>query len=145
MKLLLFVLLALGGCQKPGDLASTTMPIGNQSFTLEIADQPRQRETGLMHRPSMPADHGMIFVFPDDQPRSFWMKNTHIPLDILFIAFDGTIVQIDQMQPVTGTAQTYRLARYVIELNLGAVEKTGVKPGDKLEIPPAVKALRPGE
>ena len=52
------------------------MPIGNKTFTLEIADTSQKREIGLMFRDSMPADHGMIFVFSDEAPRGFWMRNT---------------------------------------------------------------------
>ncbi len=139
----LFIGLCLGGCDAASsDLPTTRMQIGQAMFTLEIAADPDQRATGLMHRESMPDDHGMIFVFPDDQGRRFWMKNTKIPLDILFIRSDGQVVSIQQMEPDTGEAQTSRLVRYAIELNQGAARRAGVKEGDVLELPREVRELR---
>src|SRR5437667_1419898 len=89
----LLMLSAVVGCDSsasapssaPAPLRTTTMQIGSQTFTLEVADTDSTREFGLMKRDSMPADHGMIFVFSRDEPRGFWMKNTRFPLDILFI------------------------------------------------------------
>src|SRR5688572_15725267 len=61
-------------------LRTVTMRLGNQDFTLEVADTPDRQRDGLMFRKNMPADHGMIFVFPTERPLSFWMRNTYIPL-----------------------------------------------------------------
>ena len=74
------------------------MPIGKKTFTLEIADTDATQQKGLMFRDSMPENHGMIFVFGNEIVRNFWMKNTRIPLDIIYIASDGTIVSIKTMQ-----------------------------------------------
>src|SRR5688500_17973630 len=75
------------GCRrKPAsDLATIRMKLGNETFTLEVADTEAARQYGLMHRDSMPSDHGMLFVFPVEQRLGFWMKNTRIPLDIIFV------------------------------------------------------------
>jgi len=122
--------------QDPNALPATRMQIGREKFTLEIARRPAQRERGLMFRKSMPADHGMIFTFPDEEERSFWMKNTEIPLDILFLRADGTVVSVHQMRPfaLTGVPSNGP-AKYAIELNEGTAARVGVKAGDRLQIP----------
>jgi uncharacterized membrane protein (UPF0127 family) len=124
----------------PSPLPTTTMRIGNKTFTLEIANKNEDRFRGLMYRDAMPADHGMIFVFPDVAPRSFWMKNTRIPLDILYLDENGTVVSIHQMQPyvLTGT-HSDAPAKYAIELNAGAAAAAGVHASDHLSIPPEAK------
>ncbi len=140
----LLVLASLIGCDSsasapstaPAALRTTTMQIGSQNFTLEVADTDSNREFGLMKRDSMPGDHGMIFVFSSDQPRGFWMKNTRIPLDIIFVRSDGTVVSIHTMRAYDLTPTNSKgAARYAIELNAGAATQAGVKPGDKLHIP----------
>jgi uncharacterized protein len=143
MVLLLIVLVASACNDKPqSNLPTTRMQIGSQTFTLEIADEPLERETGLMRRDSMPAHHGMIFIFPNEAAeRTFWMKNTRIPLDILFVNRDGRIVTIGQMEPYIGEARTNQPSKYAIELNLGAAQKAGVKEGDVLQLPTEITSL----
>jgi uncharacterized membrane protein (UPF0127 family) len=140
----LLLLGALIGCDSsasapstaPATLRTTSVPIGSQTFTLEVADNNSTREHGLMQRDSMPADHGMIFVFSRDEPRGFWMKNTRFPLDILFVRSDGTIVSIHTMRAYDLTAtNSAGPAKFAIELNQGAAARAGVKAGDKLQIP----------
>src|SRR5438477_523722 len=65
------------------DASTVEVKLGKTPFHLEVADTPKKQQLGLMHRKSMPADHGMLFVFPDEGERNFWMKNTHIPLEII--------------------------------------------------------------
>ena len=136
---LLPLLLVIVGCDAPPTqqtLRTTKMQIGSKAFTLEVADKDRTREFGLMKRDSMPADHGMIFVFSGDEPRSFWMKNTRIPLDIAYVRADGTIVSMHQMRAYDLTPTPAKgPAKYAIELNAGMLSTTGVREGDKLEIP----------
>ena len=118
------------------NLPTTTMRLGSEQFTLEVADEDKEREVGLMNRRSMPADHGMIFVFPQESRLSFYMKNTLIPLDILYLDADGDVVDIRQMQPLDLSSVPSRApAKYAIELNLGTAARLGLKPGDHLEIP----------
>jgi uncharacterized membrane protein (UPF0127 family) len=143
------VLVALpsNGCQRGAGAANDAPPlpsvpvrIGQQTFTLEVADDDSERQRGLMHRQSMPADHGMIFVFPNDAERQFWMKNTLIPLDILYLDADGKVVSIRQLKPLDETGvRSWFPARYAIELNEGAAKKAGVKIGHVVNIPPVAK------
>jgi len=108
--------------------------VGGVPISVEIADTPALRETGLMHRDSLPADHGMLFVYADEQMRSFWMRNTKIPLDIAFIDRNGSIVNIEQMEAQTdeNTISTAP-AMYALEMSLGWFEANGVGIGDRLE------------
>ncbi len=138
------LLLLLIGCNDapPGNLPTARVQIGQKSFLLEIAADPDSRQTGLMHRKSMPDDHGMIFIFPREQEMHFWMENTLIPLDILFLDTAGEIVATATMQPTTGTADTSRLTKYAIELNKGMTTKAAVKKGDVIRLPAEIKSLR---
>lgn len=122
-------------------LPEITLRLGEQDFTLEIADTPQTRQIGLMHRDSMPADHGMIFVFGEEEVLGFWMRNTRIPLDIVFINAVRQVVSIKQMKPydLTSTSSD-KPALYAIELNAGAAARAKVKVGDRVPIPDDLKA-----
>jgi hypothetical protein len=135
--------LLLAGCR---DAAPTTglptvpVKVGQQTYLLEVANDDGERQTGLMHRDAMPPDRGMLFVFPDDQVRGFWMKNTRIPLDILFLDAGGTIVSIRQLKPFDeSSVSSWFPARFAIELNEGAAEQAGAKVGHVVNLPPAVR------
>ncbi len=119
---------------------TVAMGIGVETFNLEIADTDEEQQHGLMNRRYMPPDHGMVFVFEEEDQQSFWMKNTFIPLDILYLDASGTVVSIKQMKPhdETGVASD-RPAMYAVELNRGAALRAGVKVGDQLEIPATVR------
>jgi len=124
-------------------LPETTMTIGHKTFTLEIAASDAAHETGLMNRDSMPSDHGMIFVFTGESPRTFWMKHTRIPLDILYVDATGKVVSVHQMKPFDLSPVASRgAARYAIELNEGAATAAGVKDGDQLSLPPDVTGAK---
>jgi uncharacterized protein len=159
--LVLLALVLAGGCaDKPhpttqpeqagqSGLPTTSMRIGLQTFDLEIARTPDELQTGLMNRNSMPADHGMIFVFSAPQELHFWMKNTRIPLDIIFLDSGGGVVSIHHMKALDTTTDTASggLSQYAIELNLDATDAAGVEPGDQLVLPPAIRpkpATQPG-
>ena len=102
-------------------LPTTPMKIGDKTFTLEIAATQDSREFGLMRRDSMPADHGMIFVFQTPQQLPFWMKNTRIPLDIIYIDANGKVDSVKQMQPYVETpVSSEGVVKWAIELNQGA-------------------------
>lgn len=127
------------------DLQTATVKIGSKSFTLEIADTDAAQETGLMNRDAMPADHGMIFIFDRESPRSFWMKNTRLPLDILYLDAAGTVVSVGHMVPFDmADTPSGGPAMYAVELNAGAAEKAGVKAGDRIDLGP-VKAATSGK
>ena len=117
-------------------LPTTRVSIGSQSFNLEIAYRPEDQETGLMNRKSMADDHGMIFVFPAERNLTFWMKNTLIPLDIIYADRGGRVVSVKQMKPLDETGvPSDGPVMYAIELNAGAAARVGVKAGDQLAIP----------
>lgn len=112
------------------------MKVGSETFTLEVADTPQKQQLGLMHRKSMPPDRGMLFVFDDERERSFWMKNTHIPLDIIYVDAEGKVVSIKPMEPLDETSvPSDGPAKYAVELNRGAARRVGVAPGEVLAIP----------
>lgn len=100
-------------------------------FSIEIADTPSEQEKGLMFRTSMAPDHGMLFEFPTIAPISFWMKDTLIPLDIIFIEADGKIVKVHANATPKSLAQIASDApvRAVLELNGGRAAELGIGPG----------------
>jgi uncharacterized membrane protein (UPF0127 family) len=141
--LLLVALALLGGCEPKSvsGLATVPMEIGNKTFTLEVADRTDSRTYGLMRRDSMPADHGMIFVFDKEEPRGFWMQNTRIPLDIIFLDSGGRVVSVKQMKPYDlSSTPSDGPAQYAIELNKDAAGSAGVKAGMTLKIPPGLSS-----
>ncbi len=110
-----------------------------QRFTVELAETSEEQSLGLMFRDSLADDHGMLFVFPGESRRSFWMKNTRIPLDILYFDAELRLVSVAAdarpcrtprcpNYPSTGPAQ------YVLELNAGKASELGVRPGDELAL-----------
>lgn len=116
-----------------------SVEIAGQAYSIEIAEDNATREHGLMDRTQMAADHGMLFVFQDDAPRAFWMKNTKIALDMLFFDADRRLLSVQHnVPPCTADPCTpYSSgapARYVLELNGGAAAKAGLSPGDEMQI-----------
>ena len=107
------------------------------SFTVKLAETEVQRRHGLMFTPYLPKQQGMLFVFETDAPRQFWMKNTQIPLDMLFFASDGRLVNIvHSAVPFSLTARNSAgPARYVLELNGGIARKIGIRPDAQLVLP----------
>ena len=120
-----------------------TMEIGGKPFTLEVAANEADRQRGLMYRKSLPEDRGMLFVFPEQRPLSFWMRNTLIPLDIIYLDRFGKVVSVSQMKPLdeTGVPSGWP-AKYAVELNEGMAKRLGVKAGDVLKIPAEARETR---
>lgn len=109
---------------------------GQQSFSIEIADEPQEHQRGLMFRQSMPEGRGMLFVFPQENWRGFWMQNTPLPLDLLFIGADGTVRAIEQGTPFsTASISPDVPAQFVLELVAGTAQKSGIQIGDRLRHP----------
>ena len=110
----------------------TTIP-----FTIEVATTPAQQEHGLMFRTSLDEHAGMLFIFPSDQDISMWMKNTLIPLDMLFVKSDGTIAHIahDAVPQSEAIISSGGLVRDVVELKGGAAARLGIHEGDKITSP----------
>jgi uncharacterized protein len=112
-----------------------SVTLRGHTFSVELAATPEEQEHGLMDRRSMAADHGMLFAFPDAEPRTFWMKDTLIPLDMLFFDEAHRLVTIRANVPPckADPCPTYASsapARYVLELNAGAAAKLGLHKGD---------------
>ena len=107
---------------------------GNVVFMAEIADTNEERARGLMFRESLKPDHGMLFLFPAAQQNSFWMKNTLIPLDLLFIREDFTVLGIvENAQPRTTVRQSVPGAsQFVLEINGGFSAKHGIRAGQRV-------------
>jgi hypothetical protein len=110
---------------------------GAHRFTIELATSPEERARGLMYRQELAADAGMLFLYAADQQITMWMKNTLIPLDMLFIAGDGRILNIAQ-RTIPGSLAAIPSdgpARGVLEVNGGTAARLGIKPGDKVVYP----------
>ncbi|MBI2132607.1 MAG: DUF192 domain-containing protein [Candidatus Tectomicrobia bacterium] len=105
----------------------------------EIAETPRAREIGLMHRASLPEEAGMLFIYPEEQALSFWMKDTRIPLSIAFISAQGVITEILDMDPPRPgepprTHTSRGLNRYALEVNQGWFRRKGIEPGARVRV-----------
>lgn len=120
----------------PGELVIET-PGGSHRFTIELAATPGERSRGLMYRQHMQADHGMLFDFQTEQPVAFWMKNTPLPLDMLFIDGNGTVLQIAaDTEPYSETPiPSEQPIRAVLEVNAGVARKLGIAPGAMVHHP----------
>lgn len=121
------------------DRGSLTIKSGDKlhKFSIEIALTPRQQAQGLMFRRHLDGDAGMLFVYSRPAPISMWMKNTHIPLDMLFIGSDGKIAKIaERTVPMSETViAPDGPVRGVLELNAGTASRLGLKPGDQVMSP----------
>ena len=117
----------------PAWAETMTLHIGQHRIQAEIARTPQSHERGLMQREQLCKDCGMLFVFPKAGRLSFWMKNTPLPLSIAFIAADGAIINIEEMQPnTTDTHSAQGDALYALEMNKSWFAKNGVKPGHRV-------------
>jgi uncharacterized membrane protein (UPF0127 family) len=103
---------------------------GPHSFSIEIANTPQEQEQGLMYRRSMPDDHGMLFAFDQSEPLAFWMKNTPMPLDLVFVSSRGEVRAVRQGTPFsTDIISPNEPVRFVLELKAGIAEKAGISEG----------------
>jgi uncharacterized membrane protein (UPF0127 family) len=131
--------LALSACS--AFASGPAVELKGHRFEVELATDDATRAQGLMFRDSMPADHGMLFLFDAPQELQFWMKNCRMPLDILYFDEKYKLVSVQQRVPPCrnggDNCPTYPSAgkaQYVLELNAGSAEKLGVKPGDELKV-----------
>lgn len=119
------------GCRAAGPWVE----VSGQRYSVEIADDSDERARGLMFRDELGAEDGMLFLFPREAPRAFWMLNTRIPLDIIYIDADRRIVawSLDTPPCRTRTCPNYpsgAAAKYVLEVNAGEMERLGAAIGD---------------
>jgi uncharacterized protein len=106
----------------------------------QVAATPQERAVGLMFRKEMPANEGMLFVFEQRSAQCFWMKNTLLPLTAAFVADDGTIVNLVDMQPQSLDSHcSAKPVRYVLEMHQGWFDKRGIKAGSRLSGQPFSK------
>ena len=127
-----------GDIPAPFDLDRAVVVIeskaGPQRFKVQVAKLDKERQRGLMYVESMPDDEGMIFLFEKQEQRSFWMKNTWIALDMLFIDEDHVVTGIvENAEPLTTSSRKINGAtRFVLEVNGGLTRKLGIAAGDKV-------------
>ncbi len=142
--LLLGWVLAASGC---ANAAQPWVQLDGKRYQVEVADTEEERARGLMFRDAMAADHGMLFIHDSEAPQAYWMKNTRIPLDILYFDDHLLLVSAQRNVPACSLGDACPIypstgpARYVLELNAGQAATLGLKPGDRLELgaglPPA--------
>lgn len=133
--------LALSGCASGAD---TWVELAGQRYTVEVADNDEERAMGLMFREEMGIDRGMVFIHESQEPQAYWMKNTKIPLDILYFDNDRKLVsQQRDVPPCSAGNQcppypSNAPARYVLELNAGQAAKLKLRDGAVLTFGPGL-------
>jgi hypothetical protein len=110
---------------------------GTHKFDIELAQTSEQMSFGLMFRRQLAPDAGMLFIYDPPRPAAMWMKNTYIPLDMLFIGTDGRIVNIAErtVPHSEATVASTGTVRATLELNGGSAARLGIKPGDRVRHP----------
>ena len=130
------VFLLAGGAAASEKLIIVSGP-NRHVFQVEVADKPAERARGLMFRASLAPDAGMLFDFGDTEPVHMWMKNTYIPLDMLFIRADGSIARVaENTEPFSLAAvSSGEPVRFVLEVAGGTASRLGIKRGDAVRHP----------
>lgn len=115
-------------------LPTAEISIKGHSVLVELADEPHERSRGLMYRRKMSAGEGMLFVYPEAKPRSFWMKNTYLPLSIAFISDNGMIINISQMTPQSlDSVPSSGPAQFALEVPQGWFKEHGITAGQAVD------------
>lgn len=132
-----FALLPLAACSAAEERLILHTDKGAFAFNVEVVDTPEARAQGLMFRESLADDAGMLFDFEEVRPVSFWMQNTLIPLDMIFIAPDGTVETIHvNARPLDTTSISSQVpVQFVLEIPGGRSVEIGLEPGDRVEHP----------
>lgn len=127
-------LLRVSACNAQPQVTIATKEGKELTFQVEVADTPAKRELGLQYRRDLALDRGMIFLFPGESEHSFWMKNTPIPLDMIFIGRDRKIVGIlERAVPFsTDSRSVAGASQFVLEINGGLAKRYGIKAGDSV-------------
>jgi len=128
------MLQGLTACRADPNVAISTRQGREVVFQVEIADSPARRELGLQYRRELAPDRGMIFLFPAETEQTFWMKNTPIPLDMIFIDHERKIVGIvEQTVPFSLDARSVgKPSQFVLEINGGLTKRYGIQAGDRV-------------
>lgn len=121
----------------PMDRLAIVTSRGRYDFDVEIADDPAEQASGLMFRETMAPRHGMLFDFGETRMVNMWMRNTPLPLDMVFIRSDGTVARVaERTTPFSEEiVSSGEAVAYVLELNAGIANLIGLKPGDRIESP----------
>ncbi|MEO6155207.1 MAG: DUF192 domain-containing protein [Thermomonas sp.] len=139
--LMLLTACSLSACASAN---SPWVELGGHRYAIEIADDDAERQRGLMYRDAMAGDHGMLFIHDRQEPQAYWMKNTRIPLDILY--FDNARTLVSQQRDVPPCSLGDRCppypsdapARYVLELNAGEAAQLKLEDGAKMTFGPGI-------
>ena len=138
--LVLILLFSLGAAAWAGAASVRLRFASGRNISVDVVDSPAARERGLMFRRKLPKDYGMLFVFSDEKEVEFWMKNTWVSLDIVFIGADKKITRLhERVRPSTEktmdaeVARVSGLAQYVLELPAGAARRYHLKEGQRLK------------
>jgi uncharacterized membrane protein (UPF0127 family) len=125
---------------QPQSLETIEMSLNGTVFTIQVANEDHEREKGYMFRKSIPDNEGMLFVFPYEAPRGFWMKNVPTDLDIAYLDAQCRIVSTHTMRAYS-TRSTYSLkdAKFALELRAGRIGELGLVVGQVLDIPANVR------
>ena len=118
--------------------------VGSRTVQMQVAALPDEQQHGLMFRPKLEADEGMVFVFTHPQQMGFWMRNTEIPLDIGYFDAAGELKEIYPMYPhdERSVASRSHAIQFCLEMNQGWYKNHGIKPGDMLDLKALAEALR---
>ncbi len=138
LMLLAVPLLSLAGCSRAAD--GPTVELKGRTYTVEIADELHEQARGLMFRRELAPDHGMLFVYEAAERQAYWMRNCHIPLDIMYFDAAGRFINAHYNAPPCNAAQcpsypSSAPAKYVLELGGGVGKALGIEPGDALTLP----------
>jgi hypothetical protein len=140
----LCIALLSSGCAAGGDWVE----LGGKRYAVEVARTDPERERGLMFRDELPAGHGMLFIHPRQEPQAYWMKNTRIPLDILYFDEGHRLVSQQRDVPPCSLGDACppypsdAPARYVLELNAGEAARLGLHNGDALRVSPDIGRMQ---
>ena len=120
----------------PFQLPTSTISIKGYNLTVEIASTPTARNCGLSNRFTLPKNRGMLFIYPNLRNRTFWMKDTYIPLSIAFLDESGRIINLQNMTPMQTEKRYYssRPVKYALEVNQGWFDTHGIEIGDTVEM-----------
>lgn len=140
----ILTLLLAGSLSACASAHSPWVELGGHRYAIEIADDDAERARGLMYRDAMPEDHGMLFIHDRLEPQAYWMKNTKIPLDILYFDNDRKLVSQQRDVPPCSLGDacppypSNAPARYVLELNAGEAELLKLQDGAQMTFGPGI-------
>ena len=144
--LLFALILTFTGCSNHSPISNKNtyeIKINDKTSYAEVAFTQKARTIGLMFRDALDKDHGMLFIYPQEQSLSFWMKNTKIPLSIAFINSKEVITQIESMAPYSLMSHTSKeKVKYALEMEQGWFEKNRIKVGSKVGLSPEIRNLK---